>query len=482
MSNNGGFGSSLQVQNVGGSSTEVTVTAVDTATGVQLPAQRRTIPVGAAASWSARSLAGSDARFVGSATVQAAGDGRLAGVVTQSNPSTNQATAYSLFGEGAAQIVAPLVQTANSGWNTGFQVQNVGTTEALVSVQVSDTSGALVTSVPNAVRTIAPGKSETWFPITAAGTRVVGSAIATGPPGSRLVGIVNQLNQSSGAVDFFTTYEAVSTAPSTTPPGPTPIPPAPTPVPPAATPAATPVPPTDNWLTYVNSYRSIAGVAAVNEDASLSANCVEHARYMAENNHLTHDQNPSLPFASAAGQICAKNGNVWLGGAFSRPIWQVKDSIDGWVGSVGHRLWLLYPTTPTFGYGFYTAANNAAAAGLDVISRANMNADQSFSGWPIRYPAPNQTGVPNKQYAVTLNWRYFGATPVVQSTSLTTAGGTAIAHTVTTSLPAGHKGIQILPNANLPANTVINVSVEGTYDNVPFSFSWSFTTGQSTSP
>lgn len=232
----------------------------------------------------------------------------------------------------------------------------------------------------------------------------------------------------------------------------------------------------NNWLEYVNYYRSIAGVPAVTEDTTLDNNCWEHARYMAENNDLTHVQDPNLPYASAAGQICAGNGNAWLGGAFFQPYWEVHHSIEGWMESVGHRLWLLYPTTPTFGYGFYTASNNRAGAALDVLSTFNSSADDGYSGWPIRYPAPNQTDVPAEAYPITINWKYFGATPTVSSTSLITFGGTNLAHTADTNLPVGHKGIEIFPSQPLPANTTILVSVSGSYDGTPFTYTWQFTT------
>jgi hypothetical protein len=230
--------------------------------------------------------------------------------------------------------------------------------------------------------------------------------------------------------------------------------------------------PTD-WLGRVNYYRAVAGVSPVTTDAGLDANCVEHARYMAENNHLTHNQDPSKPYASAAGQICAGKGNAWIGSGTS---WTDADAVDGWMSSVGHRLWMIYPTTPVFGYGFYTAANREAAA-LDVLSRTNMGADTSYSGWPVRYPVAGQTSIPASRYPITLMWRYFGSAPQIISTSLRTESGTAIAHAADTNLPAGHKGVQIVPAANLPDSTVFVVEVAGTYGGAPFSYSWRFSTG-----
>jgi hypothetical protein len=125
---------------------------------------------------------------------------------------------------------------------------------------------------------------------------------------------------------------------------------------------------------------------------------------------------------------------------------------------------------------FYTAANNRAGAALDVLSLINTSNDLAYTGWPVRYPAPNQTGVPAVAYSITLGWRYFGSLPTVSSVSLT-ANGSPIAFTSTTVLPVGHKGIEIKPSQPLPANSTITVSVAGSYDNKPFSYTWSFKTG-----
>lgn len=189
----------------------------------------------------------------------------------------------------------------------------------------------------------------------------------------------------------------------------------------------------------------------------------------------THQQTPGRPWASAAGQICAGRGNAWIGGAASQPTWQPSSAIDSWMESAGHRLWLLYPTTPTFGFGFYTASNNRAGAALNVLSLANL--DSEWAGWPLRYPAANQIAIPATAYPITLNWPYFGPAPTLTSSALTTAAGQAIAHRAVAELPAGHKGIQITPSAALPDNTVFTVTVSGTYSGAPFTHSWRFSTG-----
>jgi len=227
------------------------------------------------------------------------------------------------------------------------------------------------------------------------------------------------------------------------------------------------------WLDRVNFYRAAAGVPPVREDAVLNDNCAQHARYMAENDDLTHDQNPALPWASPAGQICAQKGNAWIGGGSS---WRPGQTIDDWMSSPGHRLWLIYPTTPVVGFGFYTNGR-VTGAGLDIISRARLDADDGYQGWPLRYPVAGQISVPTSRYPITLQWPYFGEAPQLRATSLTTAAGVPVAHTATTNLPVRHKGILLMPSVPLPGNTVFVVQVEGSYDGRPFTLSWSFSTG-----
>ncbi len=65
---------------------------------------------------------------------------------------------------------------------------------------------------------------------------------------------------------------------------------------------------------YINYLRAAANVPLVTFDSTLDDNCWQHSRYMAEENVIAHDENTNSRWFSAAGQACAKNGNIWLGG------------------------------------------------------------------------------------------------------------------------------------------------------------------------
>lgn len=230
-------------------------------------------------------------------------------------------------------------------------------------------------------------------------------------------------------------------------------------------------------VTLVNDLRTEADIPPVQESPPLNENCYEHARYMAENNVLAHEQDPRLPYASESGQDCAENANAWLGSNRYDTNWTPKDSVNVWMKSVAHRIWLLYPTTRTVGYGFFSVEeDHRAAAAFDILSSANFEADRMYGGWPVKYPV-GDLFVPATRYPITLNWRYFGPKPVVQTVQLQTADGQILAHEANTNLPAGHKGIQIIPQQDLPPHSQITVTVSGSYEGQPFSYTWDFHTG-----
>lgn len=230
-------------------------------------------------------------------------------------------------------------------------------------------------------------------------------------------------------------------------------------------------------MQFLNYMRYHAGVPAAIDDSRLNHNCFEHARYMAENNLLTHQEDPQMPFYSANGQICAKKANTWLGSESPNQPWRPMDALHSWRTSVAHRLWMIYPTTTVFGFGFYNSEEFRSGAAIDVLSNVNFDNDDKYSGWPIQYPGPGQRNIPAMPYPITINWRYFGPKPQLHAVRLTTEDGKAIPYDANTDLDAGHKGIQILPKVDLPERTVIKVTISGSYDGRPFNYSWDFMTG-----
>lgn len=131
------------------------------------------------------------------------------------------------------------------------------------------------------------------------------------------------------------------------------------------------------WLRTLNSYRAMAGLAAVREDRALSSGGLAHARYLVKNGGSiakaamgadVHNEEPGNPWYSTEGLHAATSGDVeqwWGTNRTSRPppAW----AIDQWIGSTWHRLAILNPRLQRVGYGEY-CERGACAAVLDVLS------------------------------------------------------------------------------------------------------------------
>jgi len=151
----------------------------------------------------------------------------------------------------------------------------------------------------------------------------------------------------------------------------------------------------EGWLKILNRYRAMAGLAAVRDDAVLSAGGFAHARYLVKNSAALiksgslgaemHSEQPSAPWYSIEGLLAARNGDIeqwWGPHPTSRPAsgW----AIDEWIASTWHRLWILNPRLRQVGYGEY-CENGACVAVLDVLSRLGR---EGFA--PAAEPAPVQ--------------------------------------------------------------------------------------------
>ena len=70
--------------------------------------------------------------FVGSATVASAEGQNLGGVVNEVREGSTMASAYDVVDRGADSAYVPLAYRGFAGWNSGIQVQNVGSGTARV--------------------------------------------------------------------------------------------------------------------------------------------------------------------------------------------------------------------------------------------------------------------------------------------------------------------------------------------------------------
>jgi len=218
QANNYGYTSGIQVQNAGGSATNVTITYTPSSAGTSCT-QTKSIPAGGSETFAVQAWASGDANadnncpnggtFVGSAQVTSNSAGTdLMAIVNQHNFGANKGAAYGAFNaaNATAKVVMPLINDRNYGYFTGFNVVNVGSSATTVNCTFSNstyTTGA----------TLSPGTAFTAVQANQIGNAYVGSAVCTATGGDqKIIGVVNQVN-TSGTADTFLVYEAFNVTP-----------------------------------------------------------------------------------------------------------------------------------------------------------------------------------------------------------------------------------------------------------------------------
>jgi hypothetical protein len=218
-----GFNSFFNVQNVGQTATQVTVTfsGGGLSSPVTLPAV--SVAPGAATRVDVGGNASLPPGFNGAATITSTASD-IAAVATHVGPTT--VLIYNGFSSGTTNPVFPLVNVNNFGYQTGIAIQNRGTAESQVTVTYTE-NGA---TTPTCTETLTiPGNGGSgFFAITAFaandanttnncpnGATFVGSArVSANSANVELVGTVDQLNSAQrkgGTYSGFSEADATST-------------------------------------------------------------------------------------------------------------------------------------------------------------------------------------------------------------------------------------------------------------------------------
>jgi len=144
-------------------------------------------------------------------------------------------------------------------------------------------------------------------------------------------------------------------------------------------------------LTRANTYRALAGVAALTGNATWSKGDRFHARYEVKNStpahtEIGHDEDPNNAWCTDAGRAAAQASNVMV--SFSTTTTD-SQAIDMWMQGPFHAVGVIDPALHKTGYGSFRL--NAAgfqvemAAALDVIrGLGSVPANVHF---PIKYPS-----------------------------------------------------------------------------------------------
>ena len=217
QANNWGFTTGIQVQNAGGSSTQVTISYTASDAGTDCT-ETHTIAAGASETfallaWDASGTGNTCVNgetFVGSAEVTTNSTSQdLVAIANQHNFSTNKGAAYGGFDPSAATsiVVFPLIMDRNWGYFTGFNVMNVGSSATSVSCTFS---GSGVTVGPTSLD---PGEALTHVQLGVISDGYTGSARCTATGGdAKIVGVANEL-LNVGNNDTFLVYEGFNVTP-----------------------------------------------------------------------------------------------------------------------------------------------------------------------------------------------------------------------------------------------------------------------------
>lgn len=250
-------------------------------------------------------------------------------------------------------------------------------------------------------------------------------------------------------------------------------------------------------LERINFYRKLAGIEPVALDAALSKSCAAHANYLAKNsgNRATeglgmHNEDPKLPGYSAEGAKAGKSSVVF-------PVGSPVVAVDGWMGSLFHRIPLLDPELTKVGVGF---AKGGKFGGFIVVDTVSVH-DGKFPEKAIVFPVAGQTDVPlkfapeypppipeknenNAGYPVTIT---FEDGTVVREVTATLEDGAKKELPVWLSTPekpaGGHGAFQrfticMIAQRPLKPSTTYTVNVKATVNKKEWSQSWSFTTAK----
>lgn len=138
------------------------------------------------------------------------------------------------------------------------------------------------------------------------------------------------------------------------------------------------------WLTYLNLWRSKAGVPPVSNYLPLAAGSRAHSVYMLETGHVGHFEYKDSEWFTDEGHYSAWRSNV------AASTFQTSDylwAIDYWISAPFHIVPMLDPKLEQVGFGTYSRAKEGfqMAATMDVW-HGRLDEEPTGTTYPIMFP------------------------------------------------------------------------------------------------
>ena len=170
--------------------------------------------IAAGAAWSVylanSPVSGLPAGIVGSGSAIVTSDQPVVGVVTEVNDAAGFSVVWSAIADGSASdtVLYPKFDRAYYNYDGGIQIQNVGTTDTVLTATWSQTGLADVTKTSG---TLAPGESTFWYGPDVAGlsSNFYGSVVVVSQSGSAIAGVYTSRNGDTSLGDTYSAYNGI---------------------------------------------------------------------------------------------------------------------------------------------------------------------------------------------------------------------------------------------------------------------------------
>jgi uncharacterized protein YkwD len=145
---------------------------------------------------------------------------------------------------------------------------------------------------------------------------------------------------------------------------------------------------TEDWLGYLNFYRSLAKLPPVNENESWGIGGWYHSRYMVYNDFIGHEEDPSNSWYSSEGDLAAQSSNLVVTNSAST---NDNYAIDSWMQAPFHALHILNPSLEQVGYGSFRAGDGGVQMGATLDVMRGLGGLPTSVEFPVLWPANGMT-------------------------------------------------------------------------------------------